>query len=161
MLIKLYHGTSENNYNNMLKSGSIAPCYLTSNDEQAQYYAEVCSEDDSSSPVILTVEVDTMVLRADTASFDEPLSYILNTHGLSEEDWHKSINSGEIEYPSKERWDISLEMTQTVKTTQSIDIKNIHYDGSLDDNDYKKIKEAIHTFSTDSSLNKKKRVKSV
>ena len=161
MIIKLYHGTSEENYSKIMASGFLDPIYLTSNDEQAQYYAEVCSDDDESSPVILTVEVDTAFLMADTSSFDEPLSYTLQFHGLSEKDWHEAITSGEIEYPDKDRWDISLETTQTVKTTQAIDIKNIQYDGSLNDDDYKNINKAIQTFRMDSSLIKKKTVKPV
>lgn len=161
MIIKLYHGTSEENYQKIIDSGVLEPAYLTSNDEQAQYYAEVCSDDDESSPVILTVEVDTAFLMADTASFDEPLSYILSFHGLSEKQWHKAISSGEIEYPGKDRWDISLETTQNVKTTQVIDVKNIQYDASLNDDDYKNINKAIENFRLDSSLPKKKAVKPV
>lgn len=154
MKIKLYHGTSEKNYDLIKKQGFLNPGYLTSDDQQASYYAECVAEEDGSGEVILTVEVDTSSLRADTASYNEPLSYILKENWLSEDDWHEAIESGEIKYPSEDEWHISLDCVKCVKHTIKIPLKDITYDGSLSIEDEKNITQAI-----EAELHKKSKLK--
>jgi hypothetical protein len=151
MKIKLYHGTSEKNYDLIKKQGFLNPGYLTSDDEQANYYAECVAEEDGSAEVILTVEVDTDSLRADTASYNEPLSYILKHNEISEDDWHEAIENGEIKYPSDDQWHISLECVKCVKNTGNIPLKDITYDGSLNTDDENIIIKAIKNEFTKSS----------
>lgn len=143
MKIKLYHGTSEKKYKIIKKQGFLNPGYLTSDDEQASYYAECVAEDDGSNEVILTVEVDTDTLKADTASYNEPLSYVLKQNDISEDDWHEKIENGEIEYPSDKDWHVSLEFVKCVRNTEDIPLENITYDGSLSLEDEQAITKAI------------------
>ncbi len=143
MKIKLYHGTSENKYSLIKKQGFLNPGYLTSDDEQANYYAECVAEEDGSAEVILTVKVDTDSLKADTASYNEPLSYILKANDLSEDDWHEAIENGEIKYPNNDDWHISLECVKCVKNTGNILLENITYDGSLSNDDEDNVYKAI------------------
>lgn len=143
MKIKLYHGTSEKNYQLIKEQGFLNPGYLTSNEDQANYYAECVAEEDDSSEVILTVEVETTTLRADTASYNEPLSYILKRNKLKEDEWHESISKGEIIYPSEEEWHISLEKVQCVKNIEKISLEYITYDGCLSHQDENDIFQAI------------------
>lgn len=143
MKIKLYHGTSEKKYKIIKKQGFLNPGYLTSDDEQASYYAECVAEDDGSNEVILTVEVDTDTLKADTASYNEPLSYVLKQNDTSEYDWHEQIKNGEIKYPSDKDWHVSLEFVKCVRNTDNIYLKNITYDGSLCSEDEQAMTKAI------------------
>lgn len=143
MKIKLYHGTSEKKYQLIKKQGFLNPGYLTSDDEQAGYYAECVAEDDGSNEVILTVEVDTDTLKSDISSYNEPLSYVLKHNDISEEDWHEQIENGEIKYPSDKDWHISLEYVKCVKNSTNIHFKNVTYDGALCAEDEQAIAEAI------------------
>lgn len=128
MKIKLYHGTSSEKVQSIQESGFLDCPYLTSSLEQAEYYAECVAEEDDSSMQILIVEVDTEHLRADRPSFNEPLSYILNEHNMSEEEWHEAIENDEIPYPAPDDWKTSLQYAFSVKSSQTIPIHDIVFD---------------------------------
>ncbi len=112
MYIKLYHGTSKVKIDEMLKNGT-KKIYLTSDSDQAEYYAECAAEDDESESVIAVVEVDINMLKADLPSFDEPLTFILEFNDLSEDEWHEAIECGDIPYPKINDWQTSLKYAQT------------------------------------------------
>ena len=132
MKIKLYHGTSSNKLQSIKESGFLDSPYLTSSLEQADYYAECVAEEDDSDMQILIVEIDTDHLRADRPSYDEPLSYILNEHGMSEEEWHEAIENDEIPYPAPNDWETSLQYVFSVKATQAIALKDIIFEQDSD-----------------------------
>lgn len=114
MLVKLYHGTSEKSLVQLLENGA-EKIYLTSDSDQAEYYAECASEEDGSIPKIVVIEVEESLLKADLPSFDEPLSYILGYHDFNaEDDWHEAIEEGEIPYPEFDDWKTSLKYAKTV-----------------------------------------------
>lgn len=153
MNLKLYHGTSQINYEKIKATGFLEPCYLTSDDGQANYYAECASEEDGSNQVILVVEVNVNNLKADTNSYNEPLTHILELYDMSEEIWHESIENGYITYPKPEQWQISLDTAKSAQTKERIDFKYIFYDASLTDKDENLISQAIKMKSF--TLNKK------
>jgi len=80
------------------------------------------------------------MLFADTPSFDEPLTYILNYNNLNESEWHEAINSGEIKYPSIKDWKTSLKYTKNVIAIGNIKPEQIlGEDASLTEEDIKRV----------------------
>ena len=144
MIINLYHGTSEANYREIRSLGVLSSPFLTSDDEHAQYYAECAAEEDFSQEVILVVSIDTESLCADIQTYNEPLSYILKSYNLTERDWHTKIKEGVIDIPEINQWHISLEKVKCVMANSDISIKDIIYDGSLNEKDEADILEAIN-----------------
>lgn len=144
MKIKLYHGTCECNLKKLVSSNN-AKLYLTLDDEQAIYYAQCCAEEKSSPAKIITVEVETDYLFADLPSFNEPLSYILNYHGMTEDEWHAAIENGDIPYPSIEDWKSSIKYTKTAlyKGPISSNMLNISQNACLILDDLHRIQCAI------------------
>ena len=142
MKLKFYHGTSAKNAKLLIKNGA-SKLYLTLDDEQAQYYAEVASDEDGSKPTILIVEVEDNILYADLPSFNEPLSYVLEINNLSEKDWFESIKSGEIIYPSVRDWKTSLKYTKTLLAMGKIESGSI-YLGDLGSEYLTEISSLIH-----------------
>jgi hypothetical protein len=145
MKIKLYHGTSSHCLNEIKEKGMPDGAYLTSDDEQAQYYAEVVSEENNAVPVILVIEVDTDNLWADRPSFDEPLHFTIDEHANSEDDWHEMIENDEIPYPKQRDWQISLEYVKSVYHPQAIALEHINFneDASLNQEDLDLIEQVI------------------
>lgn len=146
MKIKLYHGTSSHCIEEIKQHGMPNGAYLTSDDEQAQYYAQVVSEEHEGSPVILIIEVDTNELWADRPSFDEPLYFTIDEHADSEDDWHEMIENDEIPYPQQRDWQISLEYVNSVYHPVAIAVDNIFFENnlSLNQSDLDLIEKAIH-----------------
>ncbi len=153
MLIKLFHGTSTACIDNIKKEGLSKSTYLTSDDEQAQYYAECAAEEDGSKPHLLVVLINTDNLEADLPSFNEPLTFALSKNGLTEEEWHAAIEQDEIPYPELSDWRTSLQITESVYHRLPIPAKDIFFeDADLDVEDYRKINDAIeNTNSTKSA----------
>jgi hypothetical protein len=150
MKIKLYHGTSSHCLDDIKEHGMPQGAYLTSDDNQAQYYAEVVSEEHEGKPVILVIEVDTGQLWADRPSFNEPLHFIIDEHADSEDDWHEMIENDEIPYPQQRDWQISLDYVKSVYHPEAITAENIFFDENvrLNQQDLDLIEKAIQ----DSSL---------
>jgi hypothetical protein len=143
MYIKLYHGTSKVKIEEMLKNGT-KKIYLTSDSDQAEYYAECAAEDDDSESVIAIVEVNINMLKADLPSFDEPLTFILDFNDLSEDEWHKAIESGDIPYPKINDWKTSLKYAQTALAVGDIKPSQIFIgEADLSEEDLLKIESAI------------------
>jgi len=138
-MLRMYHGTTSKNLDKLIKTGS-EKLYLTMDEDQAQYYAECASEDDESEPKIIVVEICESMLFADTPSFDEPLTYILNYNNSNESEWHEAINSGEIKYPSIKDWKTSLKYTKNVIAIGNIKPEQIlGEDASLTEEDIKRV----------------------
>ena len=148
MNIKLYHGTSQANYEKIKETGFLEPSYLTSDDSQANYYAECASEEDGSNQIILVIEVNIDNLKADTNSYNEPLTHILELYDMNEEDWHEAILSGYIKYPKPNQWQLSLDTVKSVQTTAKIDFKFIAYDACLSEKDEHVIGQIINSYSS-------------
>lgn len=149
MKIKLYHGTSSHCIDEIKEHGMPKGAYLTSDDEQAQYYAQFVSEEDEGEPVILVIEVDTSQLWADRPSFDEPLHFIIDEHADSEDDWHQMIENDEIPYPQQRDWQISLNYVKSVYHPAAITVENIFFDDNmcLNQQDFDLIEKAIQDLS--------------
>ncbi len=142
MVIRLYHGTSSANAKSIILNGATK-LYLTIDDEQADYYAKIASEEDGSEPVILVVSVTEEQLCADLPSFNEPLSYILNNHNVNEDEWFEKIKNGGIIYPKIKDWKTSLKYTKTVLAIGKISPSQITLDGDLYEEDLLLIESAI------------------
>lgn len=145
MKIKLYHGTSSHCLDEIKQNGMPNGAYLTSDDEQAQYYAEVVAEENAGEAVILVIEVDTTHLWADRPSFDEPLHFTIDEYADSEDDWHEMIENDEIPYPQQRDWQISLEYVKSVYHPQAIALENINFNenASLNQEDLDLIEQVI------------------
>ena len=72
--MKLYHGTTTNHQQDILKNG-LNNAYLTDSEGLALYYAEIESEEKGGTPILLAVSVNETSLEYDRFSIEEPVSY--------------------------------------------------------------------------------------
>lgn len=72
--MKLYHGTSTEHWDEIMKKGLIEP-YLTSEIELAEYYADCEVDEAGGGPLILEVHVNEDVLRVDLNALAEPVTF--------------------------------------------------------------------------------------
>ena len=147
MKIKLYHGTSQDNADKILEAGFMNGGYLTSNRQQASYYSECASEEDGSEAKVIVVEVDTDNLKADLPSFDEPLTFILDAHGLNETGWHRAIENGQIHLSDADDWQNSLTYVYSALHPNQILVEQIDFadDTWLSDKDDINIEKALRS----------------
>jgi len=104
---KLYHGTSDLYYQDILDNGIKAPSYWGT-PEVAEYYSEVVTEEVGGNPVIIEVSLSRFnqdLLEPDYNSIDEPLTYTLGK--TEEEVWEEWEQTGET-------WQDSLEIVASV-----------------------------------------------
>jgi hypothetical protein len=108
--MKLFHGTSSKKLSIIKKDGLLNP-FLTNDIKLAEYYADLTSEMDESSPVILEVEVNKNFLVYDKAAMDEP---VLVPEKQRDQAWEKAarehpewVKNGFICIP-KNAWEYSL-----------------------------------------------------
>lgn len=124
--MKLFHGTSASNARAILESGELRSPYLTSCEEQADYYAECAADETEDAAVIFELEVPDNLLEVDFNAYAEPLTYFRNQWASSEEEWHEKIDCGEIPYPDHHR-DIgtALKVTRSLKTSVNISLEHL------------------------------------
>ncbi|WP_210498523.1 hypothetical protein [Vibrio crassostreae] len=121
----LYHGTTQDNAEKILKEGFKARACLTSDLEVAEYYAEcACDEDGLSyeecAIVAVTVERDSLVV--DYPAYEEPLSFYKHNYTTSDREWREMIENAEIPYPRDEKdIDTALEVTTCVRVSSKVD----------------------------------------
>lgn len=115
---ELFHGTSTAHLSRIRAGGLANPC-LVDDVETAAYYAGAEVDEALGDPIILRVRVpDTNLLRADFASFEEPLSFTLQRHKVAEDDWFEKLNdpNSGISWPADDHdWQTSLRVVGAVR----------------------------------------------
>lgn len=128
----LYHGTSSEKINDILKYGLSKP-YLTSEYEIAKYYGECTGE---CNPVILKVKVNVGDLIIDWCSIDEPVGYgnVFSTElEQKAELYHNDLRNNKLEWYDKNGifsipnsyYQYSLDTVKTCRCNVNISSKNI------------------------------------
>lgn len=116
-----YHGTTKKNAFGLMRDG-LSSGYLTQCESQASYYAgEACEAAKESGslneePAILVIKVPVSHLQADSRSVDEPLTFVLDKHGLSEDDFFEALENDGFGWPEgPSDWQRSLFLVDSVR----------------------------------------------
>lgn len=128
-MITLKHGTCECRSEKILVEGLDSRAFLTDSEEIALYYAECALDDCSNNCGEMTyfeATVDEKELRADWASYEEPLTFFRNRYTSCEREWFEMIESGEITMPENSNdYKTSLEVVNSVLHFSAIKPKQL------------------------------------
>jgi len=132
--MKLYHGTTNHHQQDIFEKG-LSNAYLTNSEGLAMYYAEVESEENGGTPILLQVCVNEANLQYDGLSVEEPVSYedlsISDLEKRRDDMWneqaklHPEWMKGEYIIIPKECYHLSLETVGSCRYNGLIEPKNI------------------------------------
>lgn len=116
--MKLLHGTSERDWQEIQRYGGLRNPYLTALETVAWFFAEEAADTAKSSPIILEVEVpDVEHLEADLPMFQEPIMEVFEEIGYpSSYAYHEAVKAGDVPWPRNTKdWITSLEVVKSVR----------------------------------------------
>lgn len=123
--MRLYHATSTDNIEAIIKDGLRSGAYLTNSAEQAEYYADTIS-DEGKVPIIIELDLSELIsavgednIEPDHPSIAEPITSTLE---LDEDEVYEAWEEAEG------TWRDSLEIVNSVKVKAAIPSNIISFD---------------------------------